>query len=463
MVDVPDDTAVARPEDVMVATAGVDDDQAKTRPGTVMLLASLATAVNCCVAPNAVNVGLAGVTVTDAMAWVTVTAAAAVRVPDAAVIVAVPMATDVTSPVALTVATPAADEVHVIGAPLTTELPASLAVAVSCCVAPMELSETVVGATLTLATACATVTTAAPEREPVVAVIVLVPFATAVTSPALLTVAVAAADVAHVKAVPLTVLPPASRAVAVNCTVEPSEVSVDGVGVTVTDEATCATVAVAVPANDPIIAVITAVPFATAVTRPLAETVATAADEDDHCAVVPGTIWLFASRATAESCCVAPRAAIVTGAGLTATVVGTCSTVTWTVPEIVPAAALIVVDPFATAVTVPFTSTVATAVFDEVQEIVTGTTVLFEACAVAASCWVAPIDPSVMLAGVIAIVRGVRSGPALSPPHARRNSTTAMRQLRIRNDRKVPCILSLWNGKRRCSESQRTDTTRSGK
>ena len=59
--------------------------------------------------------------------------------------------------------------------------------------------------------------------EPEVAVIVAVPSATAVTSPADETVATAAADVAHVTVAPLIVAPFWSLTVAVSCVVTPNE------------------------------------------------------------------------------------------------------------------------------------------------------------------------------------------------------------------------------------------------
>ena len=59
--------------------------------------------------------------------------------------------------------------------------------------------------------------------EPDVAVIVAVPSATAVTSPADDTVAIVVSDVAHVTAAPEIAVPPASFTVAVNVTVSPTE------------------------------------------------------------------------------------------------------------------------------------------------------------------------------------------------------------------------------------------------
>ena len=59
--------------------------------------------------------------------------------------------------------------------------------------------------------------------EPDVAVIVAVPLAIAVTSPADDTVAIVVSDVAHVTAAPEIAVPPASSTVALNVTVSPTE------------------------------------------------------------------------------------------------------------------------------------------------------------------------------------------------------------------------------------------------
>lgn len=94
----------------------------------------------------------AGVTLTDATCGGTATVIAAVpdTVPDVAVTVAEPLATAVTSPDALAVATPEADEVQVNVVPAIVLPFASLPVAVSCCVAPMAVSVTGVGVTVTV-------------------------------------------------------------------------------------------------------------------------------------------------------------------------------------------------------------------------------------------------------------------------------------------------------------------------
>jgi hypothetical protein len=185
---------------------------------------------------------------------VTVTDAFALASPDVAVTVADPFATAVTSPEDETVATPVSDEFHVTVGSATTSPAASLTITVRVRVSPNDVNPTISGEISTVAPEVLTVTAAVPFAEPEVAVIVPVPFATAVT----------------------------------------------------TLEADCATVIDAVPLADPYVAVIVAEPFAIAVTRPAEETVATAVSDDDQVTVSPGTVTPFTAT-VAVSVAVSPR------------------------------------------------------------------------------------------------------------------------------------------------------------
>jgi hypothetical protein len=99
----------------------------------------------------------------------------------------------------------------------------------------MKLEDPTYGVGLRAATASAlTVRVVLPLAPPgAVAIIVVVPFATAVTSPDALTVATVGPLLVHVNVAPLTTLFEASRAVAVICCVAP-KVSVGVAGVTAT-------------------------------------------------------------------------------------------------------------------------------------------------------------------------------------------------------------------------------------
>ena len=115
-----------------------------------------------------------------------------------------------------------------------------------------------------------------PLAEPDVAVIVAVPFVTAVTSPADETVATEVFDDDHVATESPRVVPSESLTVAVSVTVSPIDDRVAVLGAMVTVSVMVPTVTDAVPLTEPEVAVIEADPAPTAVSNPADETVATA-------------------------------------------------------------------------------------------------------------------------------------------------------------------------------------------
>ena len=221
-------------------------------------------------------------------------------------IVADPEATPVTSPADDTVATDEFDVVHVTDAPDMVLPPASFTVAVRVTVSPTEVKVFVLGEIVTVEAVWDTVAVAVALTEPEVAVIVAVPSATAVTRPDDDTVATDEFDVAHVTDAPDIVLPTASFTVAVSCCVAPIDERVKLVGDNAINAAVWATETEAVALTEPEVAVIVAVPSATAVTRPDDDTVAT--DEFDvvHVTGAPDIVFPPASFTVAVSCCVAP-------------------------------------------------------------------------------------------------------------------------------------------------------------
>src|SRR5262245_51192960 len=124
--------------------------------------------------------------------------------------------------------------------------------------------------------------------------------------PLAFTVAIAVFEDDHVNVTPLTTALAASRAVAVAWSVLPATAVVLGaVTVTVaTTGVTAVTVTDSAPDWPPPLAVIVAEPAPTAVTRPLASTVATAVFDDVHVNVTPLTRAFDASRAVAVACSV---------------------------------------------------------------------------------------------------------------------------------------------------------------
>ena len=147
-------------------------------------------------------------------------------------------ATAVTSPVDDTVATDALDVAHVTVGLAIVLLFASFTVGTSVVVSPNDANDRLVGASVTEAAACDTVTAAVWFTEPEVAVIVALPLATAVTRPADDTVATDALDVAHVTVAPDIVVPPASFTVGTSVVVSPNDANDRLVGASVTLDAT---------------------------------------------------------------------------------------------------------------------------------------------------------------------------------------------------------------------------------
>jgi len=137
-------------------------------------------------------------------------------------------------------------------------------------------------------------------------VMVAVPSATAVTSPAAETVATDELDVTHVTVAPEMMFPAASLTVATRVAVSPADVKLTLVGARVTDWATWLTVTVAVALTDPDVAVMVAVPSMTAVTSPAAETVATDELDVTHVTVAPEMMFPPESLTVATRVAVSP-------------------------------------------------------------------------------------------------------------------------------------------------------------
>ena len=127
------------------------------------------------------------------------------------------------------------------------------------------------------------------------------------------------------------------------------------------------TVSPALPVLVSLVAVIVADPAATAVTNPLDETVAIIVLLLDHVTTRPMSTLLLTSRVTAVACVVCPvcsdddaRATVTVATAAGGGGAGGDVTVNPTLPVFVSLVAVIVADPAATAVTIPFDDTVAT-------------------------------------------------------------------------------------------------------
>jgi hypothetical protein len=266
--------AVTRPVGETVATDSSLDDQLTALP-TSTLFASLVSAESCCVEPATI-LAVTGLTVTVATgAGVTVSSALPVFPSLVAVMLAAPGLTAVTNAVEDTVATLVLSEVQVTTRPLSIPPFASWGVAVAC-VVPTAVIVLEASPTLTDATGAGVIVNAAlPVFPSLVAAICAVPTETAVTTPVVETVATPVLSELQVTARPVSSPPLASRVVAVACAVS-TAVIVPGTRATVTDATGIGTtVIVALPLFPSLVAVIVAVPGATAVTTPADDTVAT--------------------------------------------------------------------------------------------------------------------------------------------------------------------------------------------
>jgi hypothetical protein len=220
-----------------------------------------------------------------------------------AVIVAVPGPTAVTNPPVDTVATAVLFEPHVTTRSVTIAPVESRTVAVSATV--WVTSKFLLGgATVTLPTGIfVTVIVEIPLLPSLVALTVAVPGATPVTKPLELTVAIVGSLEPHVTTRPVNTPPMESSVAAASCVVADTRMPALGGETTTEATGTSETVIVLVPLFVSLVAVIVAVPGATAVTRPAVDTVATAGLLEPHVTtrsvtIVPTLSLTVAVRAT---------------------------------------------------------------------------------------------------------------------------------------------------------------------
>jgi hypothetical protein len=305
------------------------------------------------VALRAVNVWELGVSASLPTFWSAVTVAVALRDPSVAVIVVVPLATAAiipeVAPMLVTLATLVSDEAQVIVPPVMVFPPESWTIASESLVSPIEAKDTVVAPNVILAATLAagwpTVTVAVALTDPEVAVIVAVPLATAVMSPADDTVAALVFDELQVTVAPDMAVPPLSLTVGVKVAVSPTDTNDMLVGDRVMDATAWPILTVTVALTDPDVAVMVAVPLATAVMSPADDTVAILVLDEAHVTVAPDIVAEFWSLTVAESCSVSPRAVkltlpgesvmvVVTGAGGVVGVVGEVGVLGFSPPQL---------------------------------------------------------------------------------------------------------------------------------
>jgi len=196
---------------------------------------------------------------------------------------------------------------------------------------------------------------------------IAVPFPTAVTKPPVETVAMNEFDVAHVTVGLAIRVPPASFTVAVSVAVSGNDVKLTVVGDNSTLDGVCATVTTAAAVPEPETAMMTPVPFPTAVTKPEAVTVAMVGVVEVHVTDAPETTLPPGSFTVATIVAVSSIDERVREVSDSSTLDVTCPTVTEAAAFTEPEVAMIVAVPFEAAVTNPAAETVATVVSDDAQ------------------------------------------------------------------------------------------------
>ena len=261
---------------------------------------SSTVAVNCTVAPVISRVyddGSIVIVVATGSGTVTVIVALPMASPAWAVISAMPLPTAVTSPWSSTVATVSSLLDQVTASSIIAFPCWSSTVAVNCTVAPVISSVCEDGSiVIVVATGSgtATVIDALPIASPTRAVISAMPLSTAVTRPWSVTVATDSSPLDQVTVASAITFSCWSRTVAVNCSVAPIISREYAAGSIVMLVATGSeTVIAAVPMASPAWAVISVMPFPTAVTRPFASTVATVSSPLDQVTVASAITFSF--------------------------------------------------------------------------------------------------------------------------------------------------------------------------
>src|SRR6202522_2365529 len=220
MVEVPTPAPLASPESLIVAVVVVPDDQVTLNVRfCVEPSLNVPVAVNCCVAPLAID-GFAGVTAIDcSVAAVTVRTVEPFIPPDVALIVEVPTPAPVARPAALMVAVVVVPELHVTVLVRFCVVPSlNVPVAVNCCVAPLAIDGFAGVTAIDCSVAAVTVRVVEPLIARDVALMVEVPTPAPIARPVALIVAVVVVPELHVTVlVRFCVVPSLNVPVAVNC------------------------------------------------------------------------------------------------------------------------------------------------------------------------------------------------------------------------------------------------------
>jgi hypothetical protein len=296
--DIPDTRPVAAST---VATATLSELHSTGRPIMTRPLASASMATAWVVSSARSELASRATLIDETGAGVIVNVALPGFPSLVAVIRTVPTLIAVTTPSTETVATSELSELHSMIRSVRVPPPASTMVALACVVATalIELAERVTETPATGTRVTVTITVAIFPS--LVAVIAAVPGATPRITPSAAMVATSGLADDHVMALALRALPLASSAVALATVVFPTSIVADASDAVTDATGTGLTLTGALPFFPSLVAMIFAVPALIAVTRPVAETVATAALSELQSIALPGRTLLFASRAVARA------------------------------------------------------------------------------------------------------------------------------------------------------------------
>ena len=228
-----------------------------------------------------------------------------------------------------------------------------------------------------------------------------------VTNPLAFTVATAVFVLVHTIVRPVNTLLPTSRNTALACVVAPATTLVAVSDTVTVFTGTSVTVNSAKFVAPSLVAMILAAPLANVVANPLAFTVATAVFDDDHTIVRPVNTFPLASRSTALACDVAPTTTLLAVSETATLATGAGVTVKLATPDLVSLVAIMLVVPALRLVTTPFTSTMATAGFDDDHAIARPVnTLLPTSRSTALACDVAPAITLVAVSDTVTVLTG---------------------------------------------------------
>jgi hypothetical protein len=360
IVELPGVSVLAKPELLTVAILpSLDVQVTELLTSCVVKSLKVAVAVNCCVAPAAID-GLAGVTmIEETTALVTVTRVPPVMEPETAVTVALPTANELTRPLPSTVAMVGSEEFHVTEDNIWVLPSLNCPVAFNWVDVP-NANEGEAGLS-EIETSCAgsTLKVVVPMTDPTVALMVTVPGTNVVANPALSIETTVGSDELHVTDARSTELPSLNRPVATKDWVTPRATEAWSGERMIDVRVGALTVTVLDPVIEPIVAVIVVLPATFAISIPLLSIEATVLSDEPQVTCDVRSCELLSLQVPVALNCWFVLSGKEGLDGLTEIETSIGVTVKLFEPVIAPTAAVTLVLPLAIAVAIPEAFTVA--------------------------------------------------------------------------------------------------------